>query len=64
MNPIERAMSTRSTAFKVKVGAMVLVLVLWVSGAAVQSLWLTAASILVIWIAIRLGLAHHRRRAL
>jgi hypothetical protein len=64
MNPIERAMSTRSTAFKVTLGAMVLVLVLWVSGAPVQSLWLTAASILVIWIAIRLGLAHHRRRAL
>jgi len=61
MNPIEKVMSPRSSTLKLLVAVAALVLVLWVAGAAVQSLWLTPVIILVVWIAIQLGLGYRRR---
>ena len=61
MNSIEEVMSPRSSTFKLLVAVAALTLVLWVSGAAVQSLWLTPVIILVAWIAVQLGLGYRRR---
>jgi hypothetical protein len=63
MNPIEKVMVRRSQHFKVALAAaaLVLVLVLWVSGSPVQSLWLTPVIVFVLWVAIQLGLGYHDR---
>jgi hypothetical protein len=42
---------------------LVLVLVLWATGSAIQSLWITPLVIVVLWVVIQLGLGYrHRRR--
>jgi O-antigen ligase len=61
MDPIEKVMVRRSQHFKVAVAALVLVLVLWVSGSPVQWLWLTPLIVFVLWVAIQLGLGYHDR---
>jgi O-antigen ligase len=61
MNPIEQVMSTRRSHFKIALAVAVLVLVLWLTGAAVQSLWLTPLIIFVVWIGIQLGLGYRQR---
>jgi O-antigen ligase len=63
MNPIERVMTLRSTTSKLALAVVALVLVLWATGSALQSLWLTPVIVLVLWIAIQLRLAYHRRHA-
>jgi hypothetical protein len=40
-----------------------LVLVLWASGSALQSLWITPVIIVILWIAIQLGLGYRRRHS-
>jgi hypothetical protein len=61
MNPIEKVMVPRSSHFKLAVAVAVLVLVLWATGSAVQSLWITPVIIAVLWIAIQLGLGYRHR---
>ncbi len=61
MNPIEKVMASRSSHVKLTVAVAVLVLVLWATGSAVQSLWLTPAIVFVLWTAIQLGLGYRRR---
>ena len=62
MNPIEKVMVNRSPQFKLAVAVALLVLVLWATGSAVQSLWITPLVIVVLWIAIQLGLGYRHRR--
>jgi len=62
MNPIEKVMVNRSSQFKLAVAVALLVLVLWATGSAVQSLWITPLVIVVLWIAIQLGLGYRHRR--
>jgi hypothetical protein len=62
MNPIEKVMVNRSSQFKLAVAVALLVLVLWATGSAVQSLWITPLVIFVLWIAIQLGLGYRHRR--
>ncbi len=61
MNPIERVMVNRSSHFKLALAVAALVLVLWVTGSAIQSLWITPVIIVVVWIAIQLGLRYRHR---
>ncbi|MGO8956614.1 MAG: hypothetical protein ACLQFR_04470 [Streptosporangiaceae bacterium] len=61
MNPIEKVMVNRSSHFKLAVAVALLVLVLWATGSAIQSLWMTPVIIVVLWIAIQLGLGYHHR---
>ena len=60
MNPIEKVMASTSSHFKLAVAVALLVLVLWATGSAVQSLWVTPVIIVVLWIAIQLGLGYRR----
>ena len=62
MNPIEKVMVNRSSQFKLAVAVALLVLVLWATGSAVQSMWITPLVIVVLWIAIQLGLGYRHRR--
>jgi hypothetical protein len=62
MNPVEKVMVNRSSQFKLAVAVALLVLVLWATGSAVQSLWITPLVIVVLWIAIQLGLGYRHRR--
>src|ERR1700683_3048947 len=62
MNPIEKVMVRRSSSFKLAVAVAALVLVLWATGSAVQSLWITPVIIVVAWIAIQFGLRYRHRR--
>jgi hypothetical protein len=61
MNPIERAMARRSSHLKLALAVALLVLVLWATGSAVQSLWIAPVLIVVLWIAIQLGLGYRHR---
>ena len=65
MNAIEQVMVKVSARTKLAaaavVAALVLVLVLWVSGASIQSLWITPLIIVALWIAIKLGLGYRHR---
>jgi O-antigen ligase len=61
MNPIENVMVSRSSHVKLAVAVALLVLVLWATGSAVQSLWVTPVIIVVLWIAIQLRLGYRRR---
>jgi O-antigen ligase len=61
MNPIEKVMTARSTHVKLAVAVAALVLVLWATGSAVQSLWLTPIIIAAAWIALQVGLGHRHR---
>lgn len=62
MNPIEKVMGPRSSHFKLAVAVGLLVLILWVTGSAIQSLWITPLVIVVLWVAIQLGLGYRHRR--
>lgn len=61
MNPIEKVMVSRSSHVKLAIAVALLVLVLWATGSAVQSLWMTPIIIVVLWIAIQLGLRRRHR---
>ena len=61
MNPIEKVMASRSSNFKLALAVAALMLVLWATGSAVQSLWITAVIIFIAWIAIQLSLRHRHR---
>jgi hypothetical protein len=61
MNPIEKVMVHRSSHFKLAAAVALLVLVLWATGSAVQSLWMTPVIIVMLWIAIQLGLGYRRQ---
>jgi hypothetical protein len=61
MNPIEKVMVKRSTAFKLATAVAALVLVLWATGSPLPSLWITPVVIFVAWMAIRLGLGYRHR---
>ena len=61
MYPIEKVMASRSSHVKLAVAVAVLVVVLWATGSAVQTLWVTPVIIFVLWTAIQLGLGYHRR---
>jgi O-antigen ligase len=63
MNPIEQVMVKRSSHVKLALAVVALVLVLWVSGSAIQSLWITPVIIVILWITIQLGLGYRRRRS-
>ena len=63
MNPITQVMVKRSSHFKLALAVVVLVLVLWASGSAIQSLWITPVVIIVLWIVIQLGLRYRRRHS-
>jgi hypothetical protein len=64
MNPIEKVMVRRSSHVKLALAVAALVLVLWVTGAPVQSLWITAVIILAAWAGIQLWLRYrYRHRA-
>jgi O-antigen ligase len=62
MNQIEKVMARRSSHFKLAVAVLALVLVLWATGSAIQSLWIAPLIIVVLWIAIQLGLGYRHRR--
>lgn len=55
-------MVKRSSHVKLALAVGVLVLILWASGSAIQSLWITPVIIFVLWIAIQLGLGYRHRR--
>jgi hypothetical protein len=61
VNPIEKVMASRSSHVKLAVAVALLVLVLWATGSAVQSLWITPVLIVALWIAIQLGLGYRHR---
>jgi O-antigen ligase len=61
MNPIAQVMVKRSSHFKLALA--VVVLVLWASGSAIQSLWITPVVIIVLWIVIQLGLRYRHRHS-
>ena len=61
MNPIEKLMLRRSSHVKLAVAAALLVLILWATGSAAQSLWATPVIIVVLWIAIQLALGYRHR---
>ena len=61
MNPIEKVRASTKLALQAGVGVALLVLVLWATGSAVQSLWVTPVIIVVAWIAIQLGLGYRHR---
>jgi hypothetical protein len=63
MNPIEQVMVKRSSHVKLALAVVALVLVLRVSGSAIQSLWITPVIIVILWITIQLGLGYRRRRS-
>jgi hypothetical protein len=56
-------MVKRSSHFKLALAVVGLVLVLWASGSALQSLWITPVIIVILWIAIQLGLGYRRRHS-
>jgi O-antigen ligase len=62
MNPIEKVMVSGSSHVMLAVAVILLVLVLWATGSAVQSLWMTPVIIVAVWIAVQLGLRRHHRR--
>jgi len=62
VNQIEKVMARRSSHFKLAVAVLALVLVLWATGSAIQSLWIAPLIIVVLWIAIQLGLGYRHRR--
>ena len=62
MNPVEMVMVDRSSHVKLAAAVVLLVLVLWATGSAVQSLWIIPVIIFGMWIAIQLGLGYQRRR--
>jgi fatty acid desaturase len=62
MNRIEKVMTRRSSHFKLAVAVLVLVLVLWAAGSAIQSLWIAPLVIVVLWVVIQLGLGYRHRR--
>ena len=61
MDPIEQVMASRSSHVKLAVAVALLVLVLWATGSAVQSLWVTPVIIVALWTAIQLGLGYRHR---
>lgn len=61
MNPIDKVIARRSSHLKLAVAVALLVLVLWATGSAVQSLWITPVLIVALWIAIQLGLGYRHR---
>jgi len=61
MSPIKQVMVRRNSHVKLAVAVALLVLVLWATGSAVQSLWMTPVIIVVAWIAIQAGLGYRRR---
>jgi O-antigen ligase len=61
MNPIEKVMVSGSSHVKLAMAVALLVLVLWATGSAVESLWMTPIIIVVLWIAIQLGLRRRHR---
>lgn len=61
MNPIEKVMASRSAHVKLAVAMALLVMVLWATGSAVQSLWVTPVIIVALWTAIQLGIGYRRR---
>ena len=61
MNLVEMVMVDRSSHVKLAAAVVLLVLVLWATGSAVQSLWITPVIIVVVWIAIQLGLRYRHR---
>jgi O-antigen ligase len=61
VNPVEQVMVKRSSHVKLALAVVALVLVLWASGSAIQSLWITPVIIAVLWVAIQLGLGYRRR---
>lgn len=63
MNPIAQVMVKRSSHFKLALAVVVLVLILWALGSAIQSLWITPVVIIVLWIVIQLGLRYRHRHS-
>jgi O-antigen ligase len=61
VNPVEKVMINRSSHLKLALAVVALVLVLWVTGAAAESLWLTPVIIFAAWGAIQVGLRYRRR---
>jgi hypothetical protein len=62
MNPIDKVMATRRPHFKLAMAVAMLVLVLWATGSAIQSLWITPLIIFILWVAIQSGLGYRHRR--
>jgi O-antigen ligase len=63
MNPIEHVLVKRSSHVKLALAVAALVLVLWLSGSAIQSLWIAPAGILVLWMVIQMGLRYRHRHS-
>lgn len=61
MYPIEKVMASRSSHVKLAVAVTLLVVVLWATGSAIQSLSVTPVIIVVLWTAIQLGIGYRRR---
>jgi hypothetical protein len=61
MYPIEKVMASRSSHVKLAVAVALLVVVLWATGSAIQSLSVTPVIIVVLWTAIQLGIGYRRR---
>ncbi len=61
MNPIEKVMVKRSSHFKLGLAVLALVVLLWATGSAGQSLWITPVIIFVVWTVIQLGLRYRHR---
>ncbi|MGO9959338.1 MAG: hypothetical protein ACLP50_25760 [Solirubrobacteraceae bacterium] len=64
MNPIEKVMTKRSTAFKVALAVAVLVVLLLATGSSVGSVWLIPVIVAVLWIIVQQGLRYRHHRAL
>jgi hypothetical protein len=61
VNPIEKVMASRSSHVKLAAAVALLIVVLWATGSAVQTLWVTPIIIVVLWTAIQVGLGYRRR---
>jgi hypothetical protein len=63
MNGIERVMTNRSTAFKVALAVVALLVVLWASGASVGSIWPIPVIVLILWVGIQMAIRVRQRAA-
>ncbi len=63
MNPIERAMTNRSTAFKAVLAVAALLVILWATGSSFGSLWPIPVIVLVLWLVMQTTIRVRHRHA-
>jgi hypothetical protein len=63
MDSIERVMSNRSTAFKVTLAVVALLLVLWATGSTLGSIWPIPVIVFVLWTVMQMAIRLRHRGA-